>query len=105
MSPKLQCNARRLIPDDDTLKRLGKNYRYMNTIKIDTCGMRCPMPLLKTKLQLNSMVPGDHLEVVSDDPGSARDIPAYLKLTAHELEQTEESGGQFRFLIRCGDSH
>lgn len=77
----------------------------MNKITIDTCGMHCPMPLLKTKLQLNSMVSGDHLEVVSDDPGSARDIPAYLKLTAHELEQTEESGGLFRFLIRCGDSH
>ena len=67
--------------------------------------MRCPMPLLKTKLQLNEMKPGDQLEVVSDDPGSARDIPAYLNLTVHELEQADESEGLFRFLIRCGDSH
>ncbi|MEQ5834051.1 sulfurtransferase TusA family protein [Marinobacter sp. R17] len=71
---------------------------------LDTSGLRCPMPLLKTKLQLNSMQPGDNLEVISTDPGSAKDIPSFLKLTQHVLEKAEESEGIFRFLIRCGDS-
>ncbi|WP_111496822.1 MULTISPECIES: sulfurtransferase TusA family protein [Marinobacter] len=71
---------------------------------LDTSGLRCPMPLLKTKLQLNAMQPGDRLEVISTDPGSARDIPSFLKLTSHALEKSEENEGVFRFLIRCGQS-
>ncbi|TBW47586.1 sulfurtransferase TusA family protein [Marinobacter halodurans] len=71
---------------------------------LDTSGLHCPMPLLKTKLQLNSMQPGESLEVISTDPGSAKDIPSFLELTRHALEKSEESEGVFRFLIRCGDS-
>ncbi|MBD3656265.1 MULTISPECIES: sulfurtransferase TusA family protein [Marinobacter] len=69
---------------------------------LDASGLRCPMPLLKTKLELNSMEPGQELEVIATDAGSARDIPAFLRLSAHELVESSESGGQFRFVIRCG---
>lgn len=70
---------------------------------LDASGLRCPMPLLKTKLELNSMSPGDELEVIATDSGSARDIPAFLKLSRHQLVSAEEAGGRFRFVIRCGD--
>ncbi len=60
------------------------------------------MPLLKTKLRLNDMNPGDLLQVIASDPGSARDIPAFLKLSHHELEETEEQGDNYVFMIRCG---
>lgn len=69
---------------------------------LDASGLRCPMPLLKTKLELNSMSFGDELEVLATDSGSARDIPAFLKLSRHELLSSEEAGGRFRFLIKCG---
>ncbi|WP_148862535.1 sulfurtransferase TusA family protein [Marinobacter fonticola] len=71
---------------------------------LDTSGLRCPMPLLKTKLQLNAMQPGEMLEVIATDPGSAQDIPSFLKHTSHSLEKSEESEGMYRFLIRCGES-
>jgi TusA-related sulfurtransferase len=74
----------------------------MTTRVLDTSGMQCPMPLLKTKLQLNAMAPGDLLEVISTDPGSARDIPAFLNLSSHSLERVDERERDFRFLIRCG---
>ncbi len=69
---------------------------------LDASGLRCPMPLLKTKLELNSMTPGEELEVIATDAGSARDIPAFLKLSDHKLMSSSESAGQFRFVIRCG---
>ncbi len=68
---------------------------------LDTTGLRCPMPLLKTKLELNGMEPGEVLVVTASDPGSARDIPAYLSLTRHELVSSSEEGGQYRFMIKC----
>jgi len=68
---------------------------------LDASGLRCPMPLLKTKLELNSMAPGQLLLVIASDSGSARDIPAFLSLTGHELVSSCEDGGQYRFVIRC----
>ncbi|MBS8238909.1 sulfurtransferase TusA family protein [Marinobacter lipolyticus] len=69
---------------------------------LDASGLRCPMPLLKTKLELNSMAPGDELEVIATDAGSARDIPAFLRLSRHELVSSAETDGRFRFVIKCG---
>jgi len=69
---------------------------------LDASGLRCPMPLLKTKLQLNAMVPGEELEVIATDSGSARDIPAYLALSEHVLLSQTEDNGIYRFMIKCG---
>lgn len=48
--------------------------------------------------------PGEQLEVVATDPGSARDIPAFIALSAHHLVESAVNGSQYRFIIRCGDS-
>ncbi|MFP3978250.1 MULTISPECIES: sulfurtransferase TusA family protein [Marinobacter] len=69
---------------------------------LDTSGLRCPMPLLKTKLELNGMSPGDMLEVIATDAGSARDIPAFLELSRHHLVNSTQTDGHFRFVIECG---
>ncbi|WP_417500591.1 sulfurtransferase TusA family protein [Marinobacter sp.] len=69
---------------------------------LDASGLRCPMPLLKTKLELNSMSPGEKLEVIATDAGSARDIPAFLELSRHRLVNSAETDGHFRFVIECG---
>jgi TusA-related sulfurtransferase len=69
---------------------------------LDATGLRCPMPLLKAKLQLGTMTAGQELEVLATDAGSARDIPAWLAHTAHELIASDEQQGRFRFVIRVG---
>lgn len=69
---------------------------------VDASSLVCPMPLLKTKLALNGLAIGQHLLVVATDPGSARDIPAFLKYTNHTLLVAEEVGDNFRFVIRRG---
>lgn len=69
---------------------------------LDASDLRCPMPLLKTKLALNNLAVGARLLVIATDAGSARDIPAFLKHTAHKLIATEESDDSFRFVIERG---
>lgn len=69
---------------------------------VDARGLQCPMPLLKTKLALNEMHPGEVLEVLASDAGSVRDIPAFLKLSSHQLVNLEQTADTYHFLIRCG---
>lgn len=69
---------------------------------LDASGLECPMPLLKTKLCLNAMEAGQILRVIATDPGSARDIPAFLRLSDHVLESEEQDAERFVFVIRCG---
>lgn len=69
---------------------------------LDASDLRCPMPLLKTKLALNDMTSGETLEVLATDSGSSRDIPAWLDLSAHTLVSQSEKHGTWRFVIKCG---
>lgn len=74
----------------------------MVDITLDATGLRCPMPLLKAKLQLSTMSAGQELEVLATDSGSARDIPAWLAHTSHELVTSDETTDRYRFVIRVG---
>ena len=46
---------------------------------VDGRGLACPMPLLKTKVALRSMVAGESLYVVATDPNSQADIMAFCQ--------------------------
>jgi tRNA 2-thiouridine synthesizing protein A len=72
-------------------------------VLLDVSGLRCPMPLLKTKQALSSMISGQVVKVVCTDAGSWRDIPAFVELTVHSLLLSEQSDGQFIFMIQKGE--
>lgn len=70
---------------------------------LDVTGLNCPMPLLKTRLQLRGLRPGAVLLVRASDPGARRDIPAWLRQTPHLLVQSGEIDGVLHFVIRAGE--
>ncbi len=67
---------------------------------LDTSGLNCPLPVLKTKKALEGLNSGQILEVISTDPGSKADIPAFCSRTGHELVETVEEGGKYIFYIK-----
>jgi tRNA 2-thiouridine synthesizing protein A len=68
---------------------------------LDAKGLNCPLPVLKTKVQLNRMQPGEVLYVEATDPHSVIDFEAYCARSGHELLSTSETdAGVFEFLIR-----
>lgn len=72
-------------------------------IVLDTTGLTCPMPLLKTKKTLSSMAAGEILEVIATDPGSQKDIPKFGDKGQNEfLGATDGSDGVYKFYIRKG---
>ena len=68
---------------------------------LDACEWVCPMPLLKTKRQLQMMTSGQVLYVQSVDAGSWQDIPKYIRQSDHQLLSCYESEQTYHFWIRC----
>ncbi|MFX0081291.1 MAG: sulfurtransferase TusA family protein [Candidatus Hodarchaeota archaeon] len=70
------------------------------TLTFDFTGLRCPMPVLKTKKELKNLNPGDVIEVIADDVGAKKDIPAMLNKTGNELIELREDNGNLIFVIK-----
>ena len=71
-------------------------------IELDVKGLRCPMPLLKTKQALSSLLVGQILKVLATDKGSLRDIPAFISLSTHRLIQQDLEQDVYIFYIQKG---
>lgn len=69
---------------------------------LDAKGLNCPLPILKTKVLLNRMQPGEVLYVEATDPHSVVDFEAYCARTGHELvhKVEAEDEGLYAFYIR-----
>jgi tRNA 2-thiouridine synthesizing protein A len=72
--------------------------------KLDLRGLKCPLPVLKTRKFLASLAPGEKVEVACTDPLSVIDLPHLLRETGDELESRSETGGALLFLIRKGEA-
>ena len=57
----------------------------MAVIKLDCSGLFCPEPLILLKKAVREAQVGDIVEIISEDPVSLRDFPAYCKFMKHEL--------------------
>ena len=68
-------------------------------LTIDTSGMACPMPIVKTKLAINKLESGQVLELISTDRGSKTDVPAWCESTGNPLISEDERDSKFVYLI------
>lgn len=68
--------------------------------QIDTRGMTCPLPVLKTSKAIKSLSPGATLEVLATDAASVPDIKAFCDRARHTLVEQSQDGAVYRFLIR-----
>jgi tRNA 2-thiouridine synthesizing protein A len=66
---------------------------------LDTKGLTCPLPILKTRKALSELAMGATLEVLSTDPGSVPDFTAFCESTGNVLVEHSQDGGIYRFLI------
>ncbi|HNR27975.1 MAG TPA: FAD-dependent oxidoreductase [Bacteroidales bacterium] len=71
----------------------------VNTLKIDATGLQCPGPIMKIKSSIDSIVPGQRVEIQATDPGFARDIQAWCQTTGNVLVQQSDSKGVFTAVV------
>ena len=76
-----------------------RTFYAMTTIKLDLSGLKCPLPALKTRKALKSLMPGDRLEVRCTDPLAMIDIPHLVGLIGDRLEIIERGEGGTVFRI------
>jgi TusA-related sulfurtransferase len=67
---------------------------------LDTKGLSCPIPILKTKKAMEGLAKDQILKVETTDPGSQKDMPAWASRTGNEIVKVEQSPGTFTFYIR-----
>lgn len=59
---------------------------------LDCIGLFCPMPIVKTRLEMDKMKPGEILEILADDPGFENDLPAWCKMSGAKFLGVEKEG-------------
>ncbi|HVS06086.1 MAG TPA: sulfurtransferase TusA family protein [Candidatus Dormibacteraeota bacterium] len=67
---------------------------------IDCRGLLCPMPIVKTGIELRSLAPGQVLKVVTTDRGAIADMPAFVEDTGNSLLEWHQDGRDLVFYIR-----
>lgn len=80
--------------------RLGTGAFAHDDAFLDVRGVQCPLPLLKTKVALNRLEPGQVLRVLATDPMAVVDLRAFCARTGHELLRWSEEGPVWEFYIR-----
>ena len=65
---------------------------------LDCTDLKCPLPLLKLKVAINESSPDRVIRLVTSDPISLRDIPAFCHRAGHRLTSISE-GDPHEFII------
>ncbi len=73
----------------------------MADYELDLRGRRCPLPVMRMRKKLETMSSGQTLCILSSEPGSVRDINAYVKSSGDTLLESKKTPeGDFEFLLK-----
>lgn len=67
---------------------------------LDCFGLACPMPIYKTANRIKEMQSAQVLEVISDDDGIEKDMPAWCKATGNDYLGLVKEDGEYRVFVR-----
>lgn len=65
---------------------------------VDARGLKCPLPLVKTKLALEEAAPGETVRVLATDPEAPIDLAAFAASAGHVFR--EVAAGEFELSKR-----
>lgn len=68
-------------------------------LEIDTSGLLCPHPLLKTKQALKTMPPGSILKVITTDPASIIDFKVFAQTCGYDLRYQQVKPSTYCFWL------
>jgi NADPH-dependent 2,4-dienoyl-CoA reductase/sulfur reductase-like enzyme/peroxiredoxin family protein/TusA-related sulfurtransferase/rhodanese-related sulfurtransferase len=80
-------------------KNEGETMNHVDE-SLDATGLACPGPLMKVKEKVDTMQPGQVLEVKASDPGFANDIAAYCRASGLPEPEVSKEKGVIRARLR-----
>jgi tRNA 2-thiouridine synthesizing protein A len=72
------------------------------TVTLDLRGLKCPLPVLKTRRKMAELPAGSVIFVQTTDPLAAIDIPHFCSEDGHRLVSQEKTENGHRFVIHKG---
>jgi TusA-related sulfurtransferase len=79
------------------------NYTLSDIVpdaELDCIGVFCPMPIARTKEEIENIEVGQVLKVEADDPAAEEDIARWAKRAGHQVLRFEKSGNMITFFIK-----
>jgi peroxiredoxin family protein/rhodanese-related sulfurtransferase/TusA-related sulfurtransferase len=62
-------------------------------VQVDACGLQCPGPIMRLKKEVDQVPEGTQVVMSVTDPGFARDVASWCRVTGNLLQGVEESKG------------
>lgn len=72
-------------------------------LRVNACGLQCPGPIMQVKKAMDSIAPGERVEIVATDAGFARDASAWCATTGNKLIEKKEEKGRYTVSLEKGD--
>jgi Predicted redox protein, regulator of disulfide bond formation len=73
---------------------------YQIAKSLDYKGLKCPMPIVKISQEMPKLSVGDVVEVLTTDPGSLSDFPAWAKTTGQQVLETKQESGLIKIYVK-----
>ena len=67
---------------------------------VDARGLLCPLPVIRTQESIKNVTPGTIITVLTTDPGSLEDIPAWCRVHGHTVIKTRHVHDNIHLMIR-----
>ncbi len=68
--------------------------------RVDTRGLKCPVPVVRMNGEVRDVPAGEDLHVIADDPAFPPDVKAWCRRTGHELVSLETIDGVTEAVVR-----
>ncbi|MEM6938311.1 MAG: sulfurtransferase TusA family protein, partial [Pseudomonadota bacterium] len=62
-------------------------------------GLWCPEPVVRARIALTELAPGERLELLATDPHAELDIEVFCATSGHQLLRVERRDDEWRFEI------
>ena len=66
----------------------------------DYTGLKCPLPVLKTRRALSALEAGTIVVILADDPAAPLDFEHFCETSGHTLMAVSQQDSQFSFTIQ-----
>ena len=87
-------------PGEDPLMQSTATEAIQSDDVLDTVGLFCPVPIIRTAERMKRMDPGGVLEILSDDRVILIDMPAWCRSTGNDYLGARRADGEIHLYVR-----
>ena len=69
--------------------------------ELDTSGLKCPVPIMQTKIITSKLTSGERLLVIATDPSFILDCEVFVRRNGHKLVRSWQKSGKYYFILEA----